>query len=444
MTGLTQPQTKGLAPRRLAWEGLQAVAAGAYADVALERALREHPLAGADRGLATELAYGAIRWRRPLDAWLDRLGRIAASKQPPKLRWLLHVGLYQLLWMERIPASAAVNTTVDLAKAVGLARLAPVVNGMLRSALRAQESGQLLDTPTDWAAALALEYSLPDWLPPLLLQWRGSEGAAAVAAACNQVPSLDLRVNPLRASRAEVMAALESAGISSHPIDGCPQGLQVEGHKGDLRSWPGYEDGHWCVQDRAAQWVAPLLAAQPGDRILDACAAPGGKTTHLAELVNDQAEIWAVDRSAGRLKRVAANAARLGHGSIQALAADAEQLLKDRPEWRGRFQRILIDAPCSGLGTLARHPDARWRMTPSAIEGLLPLQRSLLEGLLPLLAETGTLVYATCTIHPAENTAQVRWLLEHHPELNLLDETQRWPDAESGGDGFYAAVLQRR
>ena len=188
-------------------------------------------------------------------------------------------------------------TTVDLAKAVGLARLAPVGNGMLRSALRAQESGQLLDTPTDWAAALALEYSLPDWLPPLLLQWRGAEGAAAVAAACNQVPSLDLRVNPLRASRAEVMAALESAGISSHPIDWCPQGLQVEGHKGELRSWPGYEDGHWCVQDRAAQWVAPLLAAQPGDRILDACAAPGGKTTHLAELVNDQAEIWAVDLS---------------------------------------------------------------------------------------------------------------------------------------------------
>ena len=161
-------------------------------------------------------------------------------------------------------------------------------------------------------------------------------------------------------------------------------------------------------------------------------------------MVNDQAEICAVDRSAGRLKRVAANAARLGHGSIQALAADAEQLLKDRPEWRGRFQRILIDAPCSGLGTLARHPDARWRMTPSAIEGLLPLQRSLLEGLLPLLAETGTFVYATCTIHPAENTAQVRWLLELHPELKLLDETQRWPDAESGGDGFYAAVLQRR
>ena len=372
---------RGLSSRRLAWEVLNSVAAGAYADVALERSLRKSSLEGADRSLATELAYGAIRGRGPLDAWLDRLGKIPAAKQPPKLRWLLHVGLYQLLWMERIPASAAVNTAVDLAKAVGLARLAPVVNGMLRSALRARESGQGLDTPSDWAAALALEHSLPDWLAPLLLEWRGDEEAAAVAAACNLVPSLDLRVNPLRASRAEVMAALESAGISSHPIEGCPQGLQVDGHKGDLRSWPGYEEGHWCVQDRAAQWVAPLLASQPGDRILDACAAPGGKTTHLAELVKDQAEIWAVDRSAGRLKRVAANAARLGHGSIHALAADAEQLLEDRPQWRGHFQRILIDAPCSGLGTLARHPDARWRMTPAAIEGLLPLQRSLLEGL---------------------------------------------------------------
>ena len=265
-----------------------------------------------------------------------------------------------------------------------------------------------------------------------------------MATACNLVPCLDLRVNPLRASRAEVMAALASAGISSHPLEGCLHGLQVDGHRGDLRSWPGYEEGHWCVQDRAAQWVAPLLAAQPGDRILDACAAPGGKTTHLAELVKDQAEIWAVDRSAGRLQRVAANAARLGHGSIQALAADAEQLLEDRPQWRSHFQRILIDAPCSGLGTLARHPDARWRMTPAAIEGLLPLQKSLLEGLLPLLAETGTLVYATCTIHPAENTAQIHGLLQHHAELKLLEETQRWPDAETGGDGFYAAVLQRR
>ena len=423
---------------------LQAVAAGAYADVALERALRDCSLAGPDRGLATELAYGAIRRRRSLDAWLDRLGRVPARKQPPKLRWLLHIGLYQLLWMERIPVSAAVNTCVALAKVGGLARLAPVVNGLLRSVQRAKEAGEELERPADMAQALAQEYSLPDWFTPLLLQWRGAEGAAAVASSCNTVPSLDLRVNPLRRSREEVQEDLAAAGVTTRPITDCPQGLQVEGHSGDLRRWPGYESGHWCVQDRAAQWVAPLLQPLPGDRILDACAAPGGKSTHLAELVNDDGEIWAVDRSQGRLQRVAANAARLGLGSISALTADAAALQSDRPSWKGSFQRILLDAPCSGLGTLARHPDARWRITPAAIEGLLPLQRDLLDGLVPLLAPQGRLVYSTCTIHPAENDQQIHQLLKRHPQLELLELHQRWPDDAAGGDGFFAAVLQRR
>ena len=328
---------------------LQAVAAGAYADVALERALRDRPLQGPDRGLATEMAYGAIRQRRRLDAWLDRVGRVPALKQPPKLRWLLHVGLYQLFWMERVPESAAVNTCVELAKTQGLARLAPVVNGMLRAALRARDQGESPACSGDAAVQLAFEHSLPDWLAELWLQWRDQQGATAVAAACNQVPPLDLRVNRLRATPAGVAAALAEAGHATAPIPGLSDGLTLLGSSGDLRRWPGYDDGHWCVQDRAAQWVAPLLAAQPGERILDACAAPGGKATHLAELMGDEGEIWAVDRSPGRLKRVAANAARLGLGSIHALAADAATLLKDRPQWSGSFQRILIDA-LSGLG----------------------------------------------------------------------------------------------
>ena len=440
---MSQSPTTGLPPRRLAWEVLQAVAAGAYADVALERALRDRPLQGPDRGLATELAYGAIRQRRRLDAWLDRVGRVPALKQPPKLRWLLHVGLYQLFWMERVPDSAAVNTCVELAKTQGLARLAPVVNGMLRAALRARDQGESPACSGDAALQLAFEHSLPDWLAELLLQWRDPEGATAVAAACNQVPPLDLRVNRLRATPAGVAEALAQAGHATAPISGCPDGLTLLGSSGDLRRWPGYDDGHWCVQDRAAQWVAPLLAAQPGERILDACAAPGGKATHLAELLGGDAEIWAVDRSPGRLKRVAANASRLGLDCLQALAADASDLLRERPQWSGFFQRILIDAPCSGLGTLARHPDARWRVSPTAIEELLPQQQALLDGVLPLLARDGRLVYATCTIHPAENGDQIAAFLARHPEMTLVQEQQRWPDDPQGGDGFYAAILER-
>ena len=419
------------------------MAAGAYADVALERALRDHPLSGPDRALATELSYGAIRQRRLLDGWLDRLGKVSASRQPPKLRWLLHIGLYQLLLMERIPAAAAVNTSVELAKVSGLARLAPVVNGLLRSALRSRQAGESLDVPADPAQHLGQLHSLPDWFTSLLLEWRGFEGAAAVAAACNRVPEMDLRVNPLRVSPEQVQQAFADVGIDTQPIADCSQGLRVIGHSGDLRHWPGYAEGHWCVQDRSAQRVAPLLQPQPGDRILDACAAPGGKATHLAELVGDKAEIWAVDRSAGRLKRVAANAARLGVASIQALMADAARLLEERPGWNQSFQRILIDAPCSGLGTLARHPDARWRMTPALIEALLPQQRALLDGLVPLLAPDGRLVYATCTMHPAENAAQVEALLKREPGIQLREQFQCWPDPSNGGDGFYAAVLQR-
>ena len=188
----------------------------------------------------------------------------------------------------------------------------------------------------------------------MLIEWRGAEGAAAVAQACNRVPDLDLRVNRLRSSPQQVQEVLAAAGISSEPIVDCPDGLRISGHSGDLRHWPGYAEGQWCVQDCSAQSIAPLLDPQPGDRILDACAAPGGKATHLAELVGDQAEIWAVDRSPGRLKRVAANAARLGISSINALAADAATLLEERPQWRESFQRILIDAPCSGQGSKPR------------------------------------------------------------------------------------------
>ena len=441
MAQSSPPSTRdALLSRRVAWDVLEAVAAGAYADVALERALRRRSLAPVDRGFVTELSYGAIRWRQWLDAWLDRLGKVPARKQPPRLRWLLHIGLYQLLRMERIPASAVVNTTVELAKQGKLARLAPVVNGLLRSALRAHEAGEGLRLPDEPMAALAQEHSLPLWLSRQLFQWCGQEKAERVARAFNQVPPLDLRVNRLRSSSDDLAALLGERGIATAPIAGCPDGIQVLEPSGDLRQWPGFSEGHWCVQDRAAQWVAPLLDPRPGQRVLDACAAPGGKSTHLAELMGDVGEIWAVDRSPGRLQRVAANAARLGCSSIHALAADAAQLGQERPEWRERFDRILVDAPCSGLGTLARHPDARWRVTEQSVAELLKLQFSLLEGLRTLLAPGGRLVYATCTIHPSENTDQIHGWLQAHPELTLHSEQQRWPDP-SGGDGFYAAVI---
>lgn len=439
----------GLAPRQLAWQVLQAVAAGAYADGALERELNRLPLEAADRALATELAYGAIRQRRLLDAWLDALGKGPAERQPPKLRWLLHLGFYQLLFSERVPAAAAVNTTVELAKRAGLGRLAPVANGILRQGLRRRaalaagappwQGLPQLEGELPAAVSLGLRHSLPAWLAELLLQWLPPDQAEAFAASCNQPPALDLRVNPLRASRPAVLAALQQAGVAAEPLAEA-QAIGLRGRVGDLRQLPGYAEGHWCVQDRSAQRIAPLLEPAAGQRILDACAAPGGKSTHLAELIGDRGEIWAVDRAEARLRRLQRNGERLGLTCIRPLVADAAQLAVARPDWVGSFDRILLDAPCSGLGTLARHADARWRIAPAAITELVALQSHLLEGLLPLLKPGGLLLYATCTVHPAENGERIAALQAHHPQLALRFSRQWWP-GQHGGDGFYAAVL---
>ena len=445
-------QPIGLEPRHGAWRVLRAVAAGAYADRALERELAGARLTPRDRALATELAYGAIRQRRLLDGWINALARVPAERQPPDLRWLLHVGLYQLLFSQRVPASAAVSTSVELARRIGLARLAPVVNGILRGVLRRRHSGQEADAapgepweglslPADPAESLALRHSLPPWLATELLGWLSAEAAEAFGRAANATPQVDLRLNPIRCRLADQLSAFAAAGVEAQPLSDAPLGLTLPGRGGDPRQLPGFAEGHWCVQDRHAQAVVPLLDPQPGEWILDACAAPGGKTTQIAEVVGDTAEVWAVDRCSERLQRVVANAERLGHSCIHPLAADAAELAALRPEWRGRFQRILLDAPCSGLGTLARHADARWRVDPAAIEELVVVQERLLAGLAPLLAPGGRLVYATCTVHPCENQERIEAFLAERSDWQLHQQHQWWPDA-GGGDGFYAAVLQ--
>ncbi len=437
-------QKPGLEARNAAWEVLQLVAAGAYADVALERVLQKRKLKPLDKRLVMELAYGAIRRRFFLDSWIDYLGRVSACKQPPLLRWLLHVGLYQIFYMERIPMTAAVNTTVELIKLTKLEKLAPVVNGILRSAIRSKEQGIELPLPVNSAEILAQAESLPIWLSEQIICWRGEKEAEKIAKAFNQTPPFDIRVNRLRITPDELLRQFLAVDIDCKKIEGCPYGLQVSPNSVELRNWPGYAEGQWCVQDRSAQWVAPLLDPQPGDQVLDACAAPGGKTTHLVELMGNTGEVWAVDRSPSRLKRFMDNATRLGMNSLNILSADSARLLNKRPDWEKYFQRILLDVPCSGLGTLARHPDARWRISPEQIDELVIVQTKLLEGLLPLLSPGGRIVYSTCTIHPKENINQIEQFLSRHPELILLEEKQTWPDLDRGGDGFYAASLEIR
>ena len=429
--------------RKAAWEVIQAVGGGAFADVALDRIFSLYSFKSIDKSLITELSYGAIRQRYFLDCWIDFLGKVSAKKQPPLLRWLLHLGLYQILKMERIPPAAAINTTVELAKTHNLKNLAPVVNGILRSALRNKERGLLPPKSKDPSLELAKNESLPLWLVDELISWKGFEDAHKIAQSFNIVRPIDIRVNKLCAEVKDVKENLDSHGIKNQVIHGCPYGLEVTSGFGELKKWPGYEEGRWSVQDRSSQLIAPLLNPLPGEKILDACAAPGGKSTHIAELINNDGIVFSVDRSASRSKKISENARRLGTNCLKLILADSNELLVKYPEWLGFFDRILIDAPCSGLGTLARHPDARWRMNKDNIQELVVLQSQLLISLAPLLKSGGKLVYSTCTIHPDENFNQIKNFLQLNSDLLLEFEKQIWPGDEENGDGFYIAVLNK-
>ena len=438
MTSIT-----GLDTRRAAWEVIKAVGGGAFADVALERVFNLYSFKSLDKALITELSYGAIRQRYNLDCWIDFLGKVPAKKQPPLLRWLLHLGLYQILKMKRIPPAAAINTTVELAKTHHLKKLAPVVNGILRSALRTKEKGLQLPKSNNLNLELAKNESLPLWLVDELIAWKGVEDAIKIAKAFNRISPIDIRVNKLRADLKDVKELFDACGIQNQIIPNCPYGLEVRAGVGEPRRWPGFEEGKWSVQDRSSQLIAPSLGPLPGEKILDACAAPGGKSTHIAELMSNKGEIWSVDRSSRRSKKILANSERLGIHCLQILVSDSNQLLVKHPEWKGFFDRILIDAPCSGLGTLARHPDARWRMNKENIQKLVLLQSQLLNSITPLLKNGGKLVYSTCTIHPDENFNQIQNFLKLNTELSLEYEKQIWPGEEDNGDGFYIAVLNK-
>jgi 16S rRNA (cytosine967-C5)-methyltransferase len=414
-------------PRQLAFIALRNIhRQGAFTDIALDRVLQTTELSDADRRLVTELVYGSVRRMRSLDALIDQLGKKKAHQQPPDLRTILHIGLYQLRYQERIPASAAVNTTVELAKENGFKGLAGVVNGLLRQYDRlASSSSDLnqsnpksndpLQLPVEPIDRLGILHSFPNWMIEMWLEQLGVEETEQLCEWLNQSPTIDLRVNPLRVSIEEVEAAMQAAGVDVRRVSHLPQALRVVGGTGRIQQLPGFSEGWWTIQDSSAQLVSHLLDPQAGDVVIDACAAPGGKTTHMAELMADQGKIWACDRAASRLKKLKENSQRLQLQSIQICTGDSRNF----PQFTNCADRVLLDAPCSGLGTLHRRPDIRWRITPETVQELSVLQGELLEQAATWVKPGGVLVYATCTLHPQENEEVIQPFLEQHSHWQI-------------------------
>ena len=343
-----------------------------YADEAFDQFVKTHSLSDQDRALAFELVYGVLRHQTFLDWRLNVVSNRPVLRLPLPVSCILRIGAYQILCLQAIPDSAAVNEAVKLAKPIKGRDWSGFVNAVLRALIR-EPAPALPDLHDQPVTALSLQHSCPSWLVERWIGQFGIQGAERMCHSTTEIPPLTLRVNTLRCSRDTLVARLRDDGVSVHTTAVSQAGLVVE-KCGALNEFRPLKDGSCYVEDEAAQLVPLLLDVQPGDRVLDACAAPGGKTTHLAALMENVGEIVAMDSSLTRLARLKENCARLGVSIVQPLHGDVinntdcplaeiTSFSGLRSSNRQDFDRILVDAPCSGLGILRRHPEGKWRKT---------------------------------------------------------------------------------
>lgn len=429
--------------RELAVEILLEVERGAaYADLLLDHALKKNPLSSSDRALLTQIVYGTLRWRGRIDWHLSQSLPRPLPAMDPYLRNLLRLTLYQPLFLDKVPDYAAVNEGVELAKAYGGESAGGLVNGVARSILRKKEKLRYPDPGEHLLLYLSVFWSHPEWLAERWLADFGREEAEALFKANNEEPPLVLRANALKGDREKLLSFLRAQGLDAVPTPWSPQGIELRS-AGAVERLPGFKEGLFQVQGEASQLVAYLLDPQPGERVLDACAAPGGKSTHIAEMMEDRGEIIATDISPRGLEKLKQNVQRLGLRSIQPTLADAGEGLQGplaRP-----YDRILIDAPCSALGTLRSHPEAKWQKREQDIQRLSRLQKKIINRLGDYLKPGGVLVYSTCTLTREENEKVIENFLGSQRDFVLEEAAGYLPEqARSLTQGRYFLALPHK
>jgi 16S rRNA (cytosine967-C5)-methyltransferase len=441
-------------PRQAACETLLRIRKeGGFADRLIDKELTDGALTGPDRGLYAELVYGVLRRQGTLDHILQQLLEKPMIELDPLALVILRIGLYQLTCLDRIPESAAVNESVNLAKLI-TPGTSGLINAVLRNYLRRRDSITFPDITSHPAEAIAARHSQPEWLAEQWVDQLGAIEAQQLAEASSQQPPLTLRVNTLRSSRDGLMSEFAEHGIEAAPCRYSLDGIVLTGRH-TVNTLPGFDAGLFAVQDEASQMAGLLLGAEPGERIWDACCAPGGKTCHIAQQMDDRGELIATDISRSKLTLVQESARRLGISIVTTAVADLHQP-DTFPE--GSFDRILLDAPCSGLGVIRRNPEAKWRLFSGDVTRLAAVQKTLLKNAAVKLKPGGTLLYSTCSTSEAENEMVVEDFLLHHPEFvleNLNDIFPQWQELfafygmfrvwphRHGMDGFFAARIKR-
>lgn len=423
--------------------------AGAWADAALKTRLSRDGLRGPEAALCSRIVYGVLQNQLLLDFYLGAYCTQKIDHLQPPLAEILRIGAYQILYLDKVPDSVAVNTSVELAKLSGRGQASGLVNAVLRKV--SQNKNQLPAIPDrDMERYLSIRYSHPKWLIKRLLPLLGREETEAFLAADNTVAPITIQVNPLRTTVEELTEELMASGVTVKPhawVSGC---LELSG-TGDLTAFKAFQEGKFLVQDPAARLVSLVAGVKPGQAVLDVCAAPGGKSFSAAFAMEDRGRILSCDLHESKLKRVREGAERLGLSCVEVAAANGRVF---REEWKDAFDTVLVDAPCSGLGIIRKKPDTRYKK-PDDLFALPVIQNAILANAARYVRPGGTLVYSTCTILPEENQQVTDAFLGLHPEFSLSPFDLPEPVGKTDGtltlwpqrhetDGFYICRMTRQ
>ncbi len=426
----------------------------AYLNIVFAKILRGTDLSHQERALVKELVVGTTQHRMTLDYAISQFSSVRLKKISPYILEILRMGIYQLHFMDKIPASAAVNESVKLAKKYGHRASAGFVNAILKR-IAGETTLPLPDRKASEMAYLSVKYSHPEALCEWYVETFGKERAEELLEINNKRPPICARVNRLKMTREELIEKLKAEGIHAVSASATDGGVLILG--GNIEATECYREGEVSVQGLSSQLAAFSLAPEPGQTVFDLCAAPGGKTAHLAELMENEGSVLATDLYEHRLSFVRENAKRLGLSIISAEQRDATKLDEAQV---GKADKILLDVPCSGLGIIRRKPDIRYKEGLVEFDEITRIQKNILNICSKYLKIEGELVYSTCTVNPAENMGVVEEFLKEHPEFSLMDagnehmsETLReemkqgyitlYPD-DSGCDGFFICKMKRR
>lgn len=409
---------------------------GAFSNVALAQVLRQEKLKDIDRRFCTELVYGTIKVGASLDWKISKYVNRPLEKIDEKILAVLRVGMYQIFFLDRVPNSAAVNESVEIAKKFCGIGASKFVNGVLRSAVREPQKS---DFPNDESVeTLALKSFHPAWLVKLFVEEFGLETAKKICATNNIEPPLCLRVNLLKSNRTEILNELKKFGATAEPSQLVPEGIIVKSH-GALDSFKPLKFGMCQVQDESSMIAAHWLNPAENDFVIDCCAAPGGKATHIAELMKNRGRIVAADIYEIKLQHIRENSKRLGIKIIEPILLDARNIGE---KFFNQADKVLIDAPCSGLGVIRRKADLRWKKTFEEIAELPQLQSEILASAAKTVKKGGTIIYSTCTIIRRENEEIVENFIKLNKNFKIIEMKTFLPHVD-GTDGFFIAKLIR-